>query len=80
MNRASLFRATPETGRTHQVRLHLAHAGYPIAGDATYGAGPPPAPRVMLHAAELRIDGSVWRAPLPADFRDWAAAHVGVAL
>lgn len=79
-DRASLFRAMPETGRTHQVRLHLAHVGYPIAGDTTYGAGDPPAPRVMLHAAELRIDGATWRAAPPADFREWAAAYVGVAV
>jgi len=36
---ASLLRLTLETGRTHQVRVHLAHIGHPVLGDATYGAG-----------------------------------------
>ena len=35
----SLVRCTLETGRTHQVRVHLAHIGHPLLGDATYGAG-----------------------------------------
>ena len=65
---ASLLRLVLETGRTHQVRVHLAHIGHPLLGDATYGAGfkasarklPPPAQaalealgRQALHAAEL---------------------------
>jgi len=36
---ASLLACTLETGRTHQIRVHLAHLGYPILGDATYGTG-----------------------------------------
>ncbi|MDD5349941.1 MAG: RNA pseudouridine synthase [Chthoniobacteraceae bacterium] len=35
--RFALVRAFPETGRTHQIRIHLAHAGYPIIGDKIYG-------------------------------------------
>lgn len=35
----SLIRARLETGRTHQIRVHLAHLGHPVLGDATYGAG-----------------------------------------
>lgn len=40
-----------ETGRTHQIRIHLASIGHPIAGDTRYGG--PPAPRLMLHAWKL---------------------------
>jgi 23S rRNA pseudouridine1911/1915/1917 synthase len=36
---ASLLACTLETGRTHQIRVHLAHTGHPILGDATYGTG-----------------------------------------
>jgi 23S rRNA pseudouridine1911/1915/1917 synthase len=37
--RASLIRCVLETGRTHQIRVHMAHLGHPLLGDATYGAG-----------------------------------------
>jgi len=36
---ASLLTCTLETGRTHQIRVHLAHFGHPILGDTTYGTG-----------------------------------------
>lgn len=69
------------TGRTHQIRVHLAHLGAPILGDLVYGG--PVAARVgdarvradrpMLHAHRLNLplDGAVLRleAPLPVDFR-----------
>jgi 23S rRNA pseudouridine1911/1915/1917 synthase len=36
---ASLVRCNLETGRTHQIRVHMAHIGHPVMGDATYGSG-----------------------------------------
>jgi 23S rRNA (cytosine1962-C5)-methyltransferase len=66
-----------ETGRTHQARVQLAHAGAPIAGDRLYGG--PPAPRLLLHASEVGLihpkTGEPLRitAPPPADFDLWLA-------
>lgn len=51
---------TLETGRTHQLRVHLAHVGYPIIGDPLY-APTGTAARLMLHAAAL-----TWQQPLSA--------------
>ena len=58
-----------ETGRTHQIRVHLAHLGYPIVGDATYGGrgarahGVPDKvatfPRQALHARRLSLEHPV---------------------
>ena len=56
---ASLVRCKLETGRTHQIRVHLAHIGHPLVGDPVYGKGrrPPPIPltRQALHAAEIHF-------------------------
>ncbi len=80
---AALVELEPETGRMHQLRVHLASLGRPIAGDVRYGgalvvAGIP-VPRLMLHAAALDFphpDGGRRRiaAPPPADFQALAAA------
>lgn len=51
----SLIRAEPVTGRTHQIRIHLAHAGLPVLGDPLYGSSREPAFRLALHAAGLRF-------------------------
>ena len=65
----SLLRVNLETGRTHQIRVHLSHAGYPIIGDSVYGARKQFAPgstedlkniissftRQALHASELEL-------------------------
>lgn len=57
----------PLTGRTHQLRVHLAHAGMPIVGDGLYGGAP--ASRLMLHACELGFEwagqGHTWRSAVP---------------
>jgi tRNA pseudouridine32 synthase/23S rRNA pseudouridine746 synthase len=53
------LRLEPQTGRTHQLRLHCAHIGLPILGDVLYGPQPETArsaPRLMLHASELGFD------------------------
>ncbi len=55
----------PETGRTHQLRAHLAALGFPIVGDRLYGG--PPGPRCLLHARVLTVDGWRVEAPVPAD-------------
>ena len=68
---ADLLRAELETGRTHQIRVHLLHIGHPVVGDATYAVGREKGvaaterawanglakrvPRQFLHAAELRF-------------------------
>ncbi len=69
--------ALPRTGRTHQVRVHLAGSGLPILGDRLYGAPVPEvrAPRLMLHAARLELEhpesgaSLVIESPPPEDFR-----------
>jgi 23S rRNA pseudouridine1911/1915/1917 synthase len=50
-NRRTLIRCNLRTGRTHQVRIHLAHIGVPVIGDAVYSRTP--APRLALHAETL---------------------------
>lgn len=68
-----LVQFTLETGRTHQIRVHCAHAGHPLAGDHLYGP-PGPQSRHLLHAKTLELIHPLTRAPLritaplPADF------------
>lgn len=71
---ACLVRCILHTGRTHQIRVHMAHIGHPLLGDALYG-GPIQAgmTRQALHAWRLALQHPftgqplVWTAPLPAD-------------
>ncbi|MCX5939463.1 MAG: RluA family pseudouridine synthase [Cyanobium sp. LacPavin_0818_WC50_MAG_67_9] len=62
--RASLLLLQPHTGRSHQLRVHLAALGHPVLGDSLYGDGAA-APRLQLHAAGLRfrhpVSGDVLR-------------------
>jgi 23S rRNA pseudouridine1911/1915/1917 synthase len=75
-----------ETGRTHQIRIHLAELGHPVCGDAVYrgkvGVTIPDAsgaPRLALHATELGFahpatgEAMHWEMPLPPDLREFIA-------
>lgn len=75
----ALVECRPQTGRTHQIRAHLAHAGHPIIGDPVYANNVAPFPgvdRLMLHAAAiaLLVPGATqpvrrsYLAPPPNDF------------
>ncbi len=74
---ASLVRCRLETGRTHQIRIHLSEAGHPLLGDRRYArrrVPTPPAPRVMLHAAQLAFEhpsgeSMKFERPMPADMQ-----------
>ncbi len=76
--RYSLLRVVIETGRTHQIRVHLAHLGHPVVGDGLYGGQRDNRPfaRQLLHAAILTfthpLTGETIRqtAPLWADFQE----------
>ncbi len=54
----------PVTGRTHQLRVHLASLGCPIAGDPFYGVPDDPSPRMMLHACRLDLPHPLTGEPL----------------
>ena len=78
MSRFTLVEARLETGRTHQIRVHLSHIGYPVIGDAVYGPKKQPFDTggQVLHAKGLRLrhpsGGEVMEfdAPLPDYFCD----------
>ena len=80
---ACLLACRPETGRTHQIRVHLQSRRHPILGDALYAGRrkpPVPVPRLMLHALRLSFphprsgEQIEVEAPLPDDFREVVAA------
>ncbi len=78
---ASYLSIEPLTGRTHQIRVHLAHIGYPVAGDRRYARGKSLRqlgiifPRQMLHAYKLHLNHPCssarmrFTAPLPQDLQ-----------
>jgi 23S rRNA pseudouridine1911/1915/1917 synthase len=79
---ATLISAKLETGRTHQIRLHLAGLGHPVAGDRAHGGETsrtflPRAPRLALHAQVLGFVHPVtgerarWERPVPAELARW---------
>ena len=81
---ATLIGARLETGRTHQIRIHLAGLGTPLAGDTAHGGELsrtfiPRAPRLVLHAAVLGFAHPVtgerlrWESPMPDELAAWIA-------
>lgn len=67
--KVSLIEAKPLTGRTHQIRVHLSENHLPILGDEAYGVRFSNVPRLLLHAWRLKLDGTLWTAPMPEDFQ-----------
>jgi 23S rRNA pseudouridine1911/1915/1917 synthase len=77
---ATLVACVLETGRTHQIRIHLSEAGHPIVGERVYVRGQEgarvPAPRLMLHAARLGFEHPKtgervhWEREPPEDFEE----------
>jgi len=73
----SLLELKPETGRTHQLRVHLSNLHHPIVGDIIYSGEP--AERLFLHAESLEItivkghERKVFEAPLPPEFRAYVS-------
>jgi 23S rRNA pseudouridine1911/1915/1917 synthase len=87
---ATLVRVRLETGRTHQIRVHLSEAGHPLVGETVYirdllreGVEPLRSPRLMLHAATLGLPHPVTSEPIdlvaapPADFLETLEALGG---
>lgn len=85
-----LVLARPETGRTHQIRVHAAELGAPIFGDRAYGGAlavrhegvVQEAPRTLLHAWRLTLPGLGrglrYEAPLPQDFQPFGESDLAV--
>jgi 23S rRNA pseudouridine1911/1915/1917 synthase len=75
----ALLRVRLETGRTHQIRVHLAAIGLPVVGDPVYGVSDPALGRQFLHATRLAFDHPFTgeridvESPLPADLQGYLA-------
>ncbi|NCB50357.1 MAG: RluA family pseudouridine synthase [Clostridia bacterium] len=77
----TLLKVRPETGRTHQIRVHFAALGYPLFGDRVYGREAREISRPALHSRALYLIHPVSgkaiavSAPLPADIKEVLARH-----
>lgn len=73
----TLLEVNPVTGRTHQIRVHLAHIGFPVVGDKQYGKKTKYLIRHLLHAWKIKIKHPQTEqeiefcAPLPKDFKEF---------
>ena len=63
-NGHSLIRLTLETGRTHQIRIHMKYLGYPLIGDSLYNPDMEWISRQALHATRLRFHYPITKEPL----------------
>lgn len=68
LNNYTLLEITPITGRTHQIRVHLAAIGYPVVGDLTYGAKSPYIKRQFIHAHRLGF-----RLPSTSEYQEFTS-------
>lgn len=57
----------PKTGRSHQIRVQLAHAGHPIVGDTRYGSAAKTGGRILLHASSIQIQHPTQKTELSFD-------------
>ena len=74
----SVVLVTPKTGRTHQIRVHMAHIGHPLAGDLLYGGGCNKISRQALHCLQMQVDGvGSFYAPLPPDIKELIRREFG---
>jgi 23S rRNA pseudouridine1911/1915/1917 synthase len=75
--RHTLLDVTIGTGRTHQIRVHMASIGHPVAGDTVYGAARTPHGRFFLHARSVTFESpatgltTTVEAPLPEELLRW---------
>ena len=77
LEETTLLRVRLETGRTHQIRVHLQAIGLPVVGDPDYGRGGDALKRQFLHAARLAFDDVDVTSPLPPDLAETLAGAAG---
>lgn len=76
-SKLSLVKCMLETGRTHQIRVHLSSIGHPILGDTLYGSDSSKISRQLLHAKRIKFNHPItkqnveYMAPIPEDFDEF---------